>query len=100
MDDKTNLKKIVTSLIGAMALLGSVIGGLHYENHNFLQGSLHTIRAEVSKIKLLAQDCSESRKVLRSELTDLTRKVERQQGFIEGQEVIRTNKPKSSISKN
>jgi hypothetical protein len=101
MDDKTNLtRKIVASLVGAVVLLASVVAGLHYEGREFLQGSLLTVRADIKTIKGKAQDCEADRKELRIELTDLTKKVSRQQGFIEGQKVIATGKPKSSVSKN
>ena len=102
MDDETNLKKKITTIaLSAVALLACItIIALHHENHDFMHGSLQNVRAKISKLEAATMDCDKDRKELRVELTDLTNKVARQQGFIDGQKVIATGKPKSSISKN
>ena len=98
--DKNDLpKKVVASLISAMALLASVVAGLHYEGREFLQGSLQTVRADIKTIEGKAQDCEDDRKELRGELTNLTKKVARQEGFIEGQKAIKSKRSKTYSSK-
>ena len=87
--DKNKLiKKVIASLIGAVSLLGSVVGGLYYEGREFMQDSLQTVRADIKIIEQESRDCESDRKVLRGELTDLTKKVARQEGFIEGQKTL------------
>ena len=87
--DKNKLvKKIIASLLAAISLLASVIGGLHYEGREFMQDSLLTVRADIKTIQQKSQDCEADRKELRVELTDLTKKVARQEGFIEGQKTL------------
>ena len=87
--DKNKLvRKIIASLLAAISLLASVIGGLHYEGREFMQDSLLTVRADIKTIQQKSQDCEADRKELRVELTDLTKKVARQEGFIEGQKTL------------
>jgi len=99
--DKTNLKKKITTItLGVAITLAAAIGSLHHDNHEFMQGSLQTVRAKISKLEAATMDCDKDRKELRVELTDLTNKVARQQGFIDGQKVTPDEIPESSISKN
>lgn len=87
--DKNKLiKKVIASLLAAISLLVSVVGGLHYEGREFMQDSLLTVRADIKTMQQKSQDCEADRKELRGELTDLTKKVARQEGFIEGQKTL------------
>ena len=87
--DKNKLiKKVIASLIGAVSLLASVVGGLHYEGRSFLQDNLQTVRDDIRTIQQRSQDCEADRKELRGELTNLTKQVARQEGFIEGQKTL------------
>ncbi|PQJ27914.1 hypothetical protein [Rubritalea profundi] len=96
--DKTNLNKKVTTITLSVAItLAAAIGSLHHDNRKFMQGGLHTVRAKISKLEAATMDYENDRKELRGDLVDLTKKVARQQGFIDGQT---TSKPKSSLSKN